>query len=107
MLQVATAAEALVLLNDGPDALFLDLDLPGRGGLRLVDELNAKGRTIPVVLMSGDLGPHAEQRLRNGELEALLRKTVDLQEMRTGMARALATIEVSTAGIYGQPRTSA
>lgn len=62
---LATGEEALDFLN-GPQgtlvaenlvALFLDLKLPGLGGLELLRQLRKKYRRLPVIVMTGSENP--------------------------------------------------
>jgi DNA-binding response OmpR family regulator len=49
-----TAEEALACLSqDRPDAILLDLMLPGMSGIAFLDTLSRQGLGIPVVVVSG------------------------------------------------------
>ena len=62
--EAADAAEALARLEtEKPDLLVLDLGLPGRNGLELLQELRAAGIDVPVVVLSS---PHQQGRDRGG-----------------------------------------
>jgi two-component system OmpR family response regulator len=39
-------------LTQQPDVIIVDLMLPGRDGLSVIDELRRKGRTTPVLILS-------------------------------------------------------
>jgi DNA-binding response OmpR family regulator len=57
VLEASAATEVLgVLANEKPDALILDLILPMKDGISLLEELRASGYTQPVVIMSNLLG---------------------------------------------------
>jgi len=57
VLEASAATEVLALLaTEKPDALVLDLILPMKDGISLLEELRASGFTLPVVIMSNLLG---------------------------------------------------
>lgn len=62
-LEASTAAEALRLLADHPDAVatVVDIGLPDRAGDDLAREIRARWPQIPVVIASG----HVESRLQD------------------------------------------
>jgi DNA-binding response OmpR family regulator len=96
---VAEARDALAA--EGFDAILLDLELPGEGGLEFLEELRAGGDPIPVLVLTAheavekkvaglDLGAddylvkpleHAELRAR---LAAVLRRHRGARELRVG-----------------------
>jgi DNA-binding response OmpR family regulator len=47
------AQAALMSMTDGFDLLILDLALPGREGFHVLQELRRRGRTIPVLVLTG------------------------------------------------------
>jgi len=102
---VATASEALKLLQAAPpgrfDLLLLDMELPGMKGAELLEVLRARGRDIPVILVTVledvdtkvrvlDLGaddyvvkPCSFEELFS-RLEAVLRRTRARRRIRVG-----------------------
>lgn len=62
-LEAGTANDANVLIaNEKPDALVLDLILPAKDGISYLEELRASGFTEPVVVLSNLAG---SDELRN------------------------------------------
>ncbi len=91
------------VLNDGrqavkkalemiPDAIVLDLKLPGTNGFRICEELRRESRTraIPIIVVSGSW-KNAEDRIRSLEVGAddFLTKPFDAQELVARINRML------------------
>src|SRR5438105_1061171 len=77
-----SAEEALTYLaQDEPDAILLDLGLPGMSGLHFLDTLARQQLRVPVVVVSGAGEGEAATCLRLGALD-FLRKPVDLEQLR-------------------------
>jgi len=95
--RVATAgngAEALELVHrEPPDAMFLDLMMPGVDGWQVLDELKAKSPTdlsrIPVFMVTGRT--EAETRLRSGIEGALdfIPKPFEPSDLTSALDRVL------------------
>jgi CheY-like chemotaxis protein len=51
------ALEILARLDHGYDLVFLDIRLPGMGGLELLRRIRKQGRGPKVVMLTGDLEP--------------------------------------------------
>ena len=57
VLEASEASEVLALLGtEKPDALILDLILPAKDGISLLEELRNSGYTLPVIILSNLLG---------------------------------------------------
>ncbi|OVE76422.1 hypothetical protein BVX98_06140 [bacterium F11] len=80
-----------------PDAVILDLKLPGINGFRICEELRGDPRTrgIPVIVVSGSW-KNAEDRIRSIEAGAddFLTKPFDAQELMARIKRMLQRKEV-------------
>ena len=82
------AAEALNMLETTPvDGVFLDLVMPGIGGLAALARLRARHPKLPVVILSG----HAEEEQVRAALELgaidVIRKPAALVHLTDAMAR--------------------
>ena len=93
VLAAETAEGVLALLLADParvDAVLSDFQLPGLSGLDLLDELHARGVSVPVLLMSA----HPDELLRalqRGHQEVpWLAKPFGENELTTRLARLLA-----------------
>ncbi len=73
VLLASNGAEGLrALIEEGPDAAFLDVVLPKLSGLALLERLKQLGRSVPVVAMSGHASEEeARACLRLGALDYL------------------------------------
>ena len=77
-----SAEEALTYLaQDQPDAILLDLGLPGMSGVHFLDTLARQQLRIPVVVVSGAGEGEAATCLRLGALD-FLRKPLNLEQLR-------------------------
>ncbi len=88
--EVRTASDAesaLTVLGEPPppDAILLDMVLPGTSAAGLVARLRARGTTAPVVLMTG-MSPRAVE----AGTDDLLLKPFDVDELLSHVARACA-----------------
>jgi len=79
-----------------PDAIVLDLTMPGVTGFDLCRELKADGdtSTIPIVLLTGDTA--SEEDARDAGADAFMRKPFSPLEL-------LAVVERLAGGLYGVP----
>lgn len=87
---VGTGREALEILIFGatngtgmPDAVLLDVDLPGLSGLEVLRELARKGiaRRIPVIVYTAAVHPEREARARKLGAAAFVEKPTDFAEL--------------------------
>ncbi|MBX6754166.1 MAG: response regulator [Thermorudis peleae] len=62
-----------------PDVLVLDIGLPGRTGWDLVRELQATGRTLPIIVLTG--GPLSQRRMTEFQPYACLPKPFPLDAL--------------------------
>jgi FixJ family two-component response regulator len=72
-----------------PACLIVDLRMPGKTGLDLVDVLHARGRDIPVIMITGHGEVSMAERAGKAALEFLV-KPVDGDMLIEAIARALA-----------------
>ena len=78
------------ILNDNPDLVILDLNMPGMDGLEVLDSLQKRQVDIPVILTTFYGSEHvAEQALRLGAA-AYVVKPYQIDEMMRAIDRALA-----------------
>ena len=76
------AEEALAYLaQDQPDAILLNLSLPGMSGLQFLQRLTQQGLRLPVVAISAASEPEAIRSLKAGALH-FLQKPLDLEQLR-------------------------
>ncbi len=74
--------DALLAMDEAaPEIIISDLNLPGRSGLELLSEINARSMAIPVVFISAFVDEYSG-RIPAGESIVLLEKPVALEELR-------------------------
>ena len=89
--EFANAEDLLAALDqDTPDVALSDVRMPGASGLKLLDEIKARGLHLPVIVMSAftDVASTAAA-YRNGAFD-YLPKPFDLDQVRAAVERALA-----------------
>jgi FixJ family two-component response regulator len=75
--------------TEEPDALLLDLRMPGTDGLTLVDELRERGYAVPTVFLSGHADvPTSVRAIRAGAVD-FLEKPCDEATLLASLGRAL------------------
>lgn len=109
-LHVLEAADGLDALEQArrerPDLILTDVSMPRLGGFRLAESLRADERTrgIPVILLSGEVGPSNVQRARALGAVAYWTKPFDPRALATFVARE---ISAARAGSSELPATAA
>jgi len=66
---------------ESPDAVLLDVLLPGIDGWRVLEQLHAKGDPVPVIVCSGKDNMHDLQRARELGAVAYLVKPFDIDRL--------------------------
>jgi two-component system response regulator MprA len=67
--------------SESPDALLLDVLLPGIDGWQVLEQLHAKGDPVPVIVCSGKDNIHDLQRARDLGAVAYLVKPFDIDRL--------------------------
>ena len=67
--------------SEAPDALLLDVLLPGIDGWQVLEQLHAKGDPVPVIVCSGKDNIHDLQRARELGAVAYLVKPFDIDRL--------------------------
>ena len=82
------ATEALELLETTPvDGVFLDLVMPGLGGLAALARIRARHQNLPVVILSGHADEdQVKEALRLGAVE-VVRKPAALTHLSDALSR--------------------
>jgi two-component system NtrC family response regulator len=89
---VGSAKEGLARLHvePFPELVITDLVMPGGGGLELVRELRERGSTLPVIVLSGEVGPLIQDASSHETGLRFMAKPFEFEELRTTVADALA-----------------
>ncbi|MBV9180315.1 MAG: response regulator [Acidobacteria bacterium] len=86
--EVVAAQDALqagmLALREAPDAIILDINMPGGSGIEVLKRLKRSSKTehIPVVVVSGNQDPNVRQVVHELGVEEFLAKPVDLSQLR-------------------------
>ena len=67
--------------TEAPDAVLLDVLLPGIDGWQVLEQLHAKGDPVPVIICSGKDNMHDLQRARDLGAVAYLVKPFDIDRL--------------------------
>ncbi len=63
VMEASSGQEALdIVVNTAPDAMILDLVMPGIGGLQILKMIRAKGYKFPIIIFTSD---YKEETKRN------------------------------------------
>jgi two-component system, cell cycle response regulator DivK len=92
--EAATGHEALALLRaERPDAILLDMQLPGMDGFTLAAMLksDAQTRTIPLIAVTAFAMKGDAERIMAAGCDAYLSKPIDDAELLEVIARCLKT----------------
>ncbi|MGC2774537.1 MAG: response regulator, partial [Bradyrhizobium sp.] len=84
--------------NRLPQCIILDVHMPGRSGLDILKELNAKHYPVPIFIISGqgDI-PMAVEAIKNGALD-FIEKPFDAETVVTRVRDAIAAAARRSAG---------
>ncbi|MGH7219925.1 MAG: response regulator [Nitrospiraceae bacterium] len=82
-----------VALKERPDAILLDLGLPGGNGLMVLERLKANTSlgSIPVIIVTAEDPQVAEARAIEGGAVAFLQKPVDQDKLMAAVQQAVET----------------
>lgn len=86
------AAQGMLLANrERPALIVLDLQLPGGGGLHVLERLTASSRTlhIPVLMVTTSTEDGLEQSLRTKGARGFLAKPIDALQLTAAVTELL------------------
>lgn len=89
--EARSGEEALSLVESGlaPDAVFLDLTMPGLGGIATLRRLAEERPGLPVIVVTADLQERTREEVREAGGFDIVRKPADPGVVRDALARAL------------------
>jgi CheY-like chemotaxis protein len=87
-----------------PDLVVADVTLPGRNGFEVASDLGAAGGTrgIPVLILSGSLGPFDEESFKRSGARGVLFKPFESQELIDKANEMLSAAESASAVVKGE-----
>jgi DNA-binding response OmpR family regulator len=76
-------------IRSRPDAIILDIQMPGGTGVAVLKHLKASSKTnqIPVIVLTGTIDPSEEPRLRELGVAQTLYKPVDLEQLYLALSQ--------------------
>ena len=91
VVEATNGDEALELVSStSPDAIVLDLLMPGKDGFEVLKELHAKESTIPIIVLTADIQETSKEKCADLGVVAFLNKPIQQEEVRAALATALA-----------------
>lgn len=82
--EAADGAEALRACLEGRvDVLFMDLNMPGMGGIEVLERLRQAGSQVAVITVSADIQQRQQERVRELGALAFICKPVKPQDIST------------------------
>ena len=89
--EAQSGEEALELIKRGyaPDLVFLDLTMPGLGGIDTLKRLHAARPSLPVIVVTADLQDRTREEVREAGGFDIVRKPADPGIVRDAVGRAL------------------
>ena len=89
--EASSGEAALELLGKGmrPDIVFLDLTMPGKGGIETLRELSASFPGLPVVVVTADIQTRTIEMVKESGAAAVVRKPADRAEILSALTRHL------------------
>jgi two-component system, chemotaxis family, chemotaxis protein CheY len=80
--QATNGLEALAAYRQGDvDLMFLDLTMPEMDGFQVLETLRAEGLNCLVVVVSADIQPEAQERVKRLGAIAFVKKPVDAEKL--------------------------
>jgi DNA-binding response OmpR family regulator len=87
---VANGSQAIgAFLRERPDAVVLDMRLPGMDGEQLLPALRALSATVPIVVITGAVNAQMTDTARRHGVEHLLEKPFETHDLAARLAAVL------------------
>jgi DNA-binding NtrC family response regulator len=84
------AESLLTALEEGPDVILLDSELPEAGGIRIMKDIRMQNSDVPVVMLSKDAAPEVLSAAMKQGAFAYLSKPVDFTRLEISVGNAAA-----------------
>lgn len=72
-----------------PDLLVLDVRMPGKTGLEMLEEIRKTFPDLPVIVCSALRGLHEDYTVWENKVSAFLNKPVDMRDLRAKVEEAI------------------
>jgi len=84
--EAASGAEGIeIVQKKQPDAVFLDLNMPGLSGVETLTAIRAMLKDLPVVILTADIQPSTRARCEEAGATAMLNKPASQEQISTLM----------------------
>ena len=93
--EASSGEAALELLGKGmrPDIVFLDLTMPGKGGIETLRDISSSFPGLPVVVVTADIQTRTIEMVKEAGAAAVVRKPADRSEILSAVSRCLGHAE--------------
>jgi CheY-like chemotaxis protein len=83
----------MTALRDPPDAILLDVSMPGGTGLQVLRQLKNSFKTnqVPIIVISGSIDPEMAATVKSLGADDYLPKPPDYAQLERSLARLLGT----------------
>ena len=82
IIEAADGFEALIKIeNENPDLIFLDLLMPKLNGFQVIEEMNKRGNTVPVIVVSADIQESTITQCMNAGAAGYLNKPIERENL--------------------------
>lgn len=83
----------MTALRNPPDAILLDVNMPGGTGLQVLRQLKNSIRTnqVPIIVITGSCDPETEATVKSMGADEFLTKPPDFEQLENLLARLLRT----------------
>lgn len=97
------SADQYLATGSGEGCLVLDVHMPGRSGLDLIDDLARRGQHPRVVFVTADEAPGVTERARRAGAVAFLGKPVPAGDLLRAIERAIEALHGPMNDLTGGP----
>ena len=84
-------AGTAVTSSSAPDAVVIDMSMPGLGGREVIPDLHRKAPGAAIIVYSAEPPGPSDQLVVSGAVDGVVTKSPDVNELIHGLTEALAT----------------
>lgn len=87
-LEASSGAEGLEIIQKSqPDAVFLDLNMPGMNGVETLTAIRATLKDLPVTILTADIQPSTRAKCEEAGATAMINKPASQDQLSTLMGQ--------------------
>lgn len=79
-------------LDENPDLVLMDINMPGMDGLTAVQQLRDDGYNNPIIMLTASESEEDRERALNAGSDEYVLKTIDMGDVETVLSRYLSDI---------------